>query len=93
MTQLVTLAMVLLIIICLEFCHFILEKLSWLLFVNLKKSNSISKINNIYSKKNNKKDDKKHKKVLTIVFAESCPYTLPEQFVLNNDYKYICGSL
>jgi len=61
--------------------------------VNINKYINISKINNIYSKKNNKKDDKKHKKVLTIVFAESCPYTLPEQFVLNNDYKYICGSL
>jgi predicted RNA polymerase sigma factor len=76
----------------------------------LKKSNSISKINNIYSKKNNNKDDKKNKKdkkdkknkkdkkdkkddVLTIIFAESCPYTLPEQFVINNDYKYFCSAL
>jgi hypothetical protein len=60
--------------------------------VNFKKNNNIFKINNIYSKKDDKKDDKKND-VLTIVFAESCPYTLPEQFVLNNDYKYICGTL
>ena len=29
-------------------------------------------------------------KGVKIVFAESCPYTLPEQFILNNDYKYFC---
>jgi hypothetical protein len=65
--------------------------------INLKKYINVSKINNIYSnKKDDDKKDKKHKKdntVLTIVFAESCPYTLPDQFVLNNDYKYMCGSL
>ncbi len=70
--------------------------------INLKNNSTyISKINNIYLNKNNKDDkkhkiDKKHKKhnnVLKIVFAESCPYTLPEQFVLNKDYKYICSAL
>jgi hypothetical protein len=59
--------------------------------INLKKYNQINKINNIYE--NNKKNKKNKKNVLKIIFAESCPYTLPEQFVLNNDYKYFCTSL
>jgi hypothetical protein len=59
--------------------------------INLKKYNKISRINNIYIKNKENKENN----ILKIIFAESCPYTLPEQFVLNNDndYKYVCTSL
>ena len=50
------------------------------------KNINFTKINNIYS-------NKKNNKSLKIVFAESCPYILPEQFILKNDYKYFCTNL
>jgi hypothetical protein len=46
-----------------------------------------SSINNLYSKKDKKNDTKKIKK---LIFAESCPFEIPEDFVVQNDFKYIC---
>lgn len=48
-----------------------------------------SSINELYKK------DKKENNIETIklVFAESCPFEIPPEFQIQNDYKYICKSL
>ena len=51
-----------------------------------------SSINDLYKKE--KKDKKENTiKSIKLVFAESCPFEIPSEFTIQNDYKYICTSL
>jgi hypothetical protein len=51
-----------------------------------------SSINELYKK--DKKDKKENNtETIKIVFAESCPFEIPPEFQIENDYKYICKSL
>jgi hypothetical protein len=49
-----------------------------------------------YSIKNLYKTDKTEgiiKKKIKIIYAESCPYILPEKFIPDNNFKYLCREL
>jgi hypothetical protein len=46
-----------------------------------------SSINNLYAKRHKSKDLKKS---LKLIFAESCPFEIPGEFVVQNDFKYMC---
>ena len=51
-----------------------------------------SSINELYKKES--KDTKENTtRTIKIVFAESCPFEIPQEFQIQNDYKYICKSL
>ena len=47
-------------------------------------------INSLYNKD---KDTKNKIYTIKLVFAESCPFEMPQKFTLENDYKYICSRL
>lgn len=51
-----------------------------------------SSINDIY-KKEKKEKTNNNIETIKIVFAESCPFEIPQEFQIQNDYKYICTSL
>ena len=67
----------------------------------LKIKNIIKNINktSFYSIKNLYKTDKTDKteeiikKKIKIIYAESCPYILPEKFIPVNNFKYLCKKL
>ena len=46
-----------------------------------------SSINNLYTKRRKNKDLKKS---LKLIFAESCPFEIPGEFVVQNNFKYMC---
>ena len=51
-----------------------------------------SSINGLYKKEKKEKTDN-NIETIKIVFAESCPFEIPQEFQIQNDYKYICTSL
>jgi len=48
-------------------------------------------IKNLY--KDSENDKKSQSNKIKIVYAESCPYTLPEKFIPKNNFKYLCTRL
>ena len=60
------------------------------------KEPSFYSIKNLYKTDNTDKTDKAHKtnkKKIKIIYAESCPYILPEKFIPDNNFKYLCREL
>ena len=51
-----------------------------------------SSINELY-KKESKDKKENNTRTIKIVFAESCPFEIPSEFKIENNYKYICKSL
>jgi len=59
---------------------------------NIKKTSFYS-IKNLYETDKINKTKEIFKKKIKIIYAESCPYILPEKFIPDNNFKYLCREL